>query len=43
VGGPEGPIAGVTDRSNNPNAFFVTMRTNAGAHDHTAFQEIVVC
>ncbi|MGY2873178.1 hypothetical protein ACVW00_000368 [Marmoricola sp. URHA0025 HA25] len=43
VGGAGGAIAGVTDRSGNANAFFVTMRDAAGAGINTAFHIVVVC
>jgi hypothetical protein len=43
VGGAGGAIAGVTDRSANANAFFVTMRDAAGSGINTAFHIIVVC
>ena len=43
VGGAGGAITGVTDRSGNVEAFFVTMRNTAGALVNTAFHIVVVC
>jgi hypothetical protein len=43
VGGAGGAIMGVTDRSANSNAFFVTTRDAAGAGINTAFHIVVVC
>src|SRR4051794_10012942 len=43
VGGAGGAILGVTDRSGNPNAFFVTTRNTSNAAFNTAFHVVVVC
>jgi hypothetical protein len=43
VGSAGGAILGVTDRSGNANAFFVTTRNTANAVINTAFHIIVVC
>ncbi len=43
VGGAGGAITGVTDRSGNAEAFFVTTRSTAGALVNTAFHIVVVC
>lgn len=43
TGGAPGALMGVTDRSGNVNAFFVTVRGDAGAFVDRAFQIIVVC
>jgi hypothetical protein len=43
VGGAGGAIMGVTDRSGNANAFFVTTRDAAGALVNTSWHIVVVC
>lgn len=43
VGGAVGAIMGVTDRSGNAEAVFVTVRTDANAPADRAFQLVVVC
>ena len=43
VGGAAGAIMGVTDRSGNTEAAFVTVRSNANALVDRAFQLLVVC
>ncbi len=43
VGGALGAIMGVTDRSGNSNAFFVTTRDAAGALVNNSFHLVVVC
>ena len=43
VGGAGGAITGVTDRSANANAFFVTTRDAAGSGINTAFHLVAVC
>ena len=43
VGGAPGAIIGVTDRSGNIEAVFVTVRNNANAAVDRAFQLLVVC
>jgi hypothetical protein len=43
VGGAGGAIMGVTDRSGNAEAVFVTARTDANALADRAFQLVVVC
>jgi hypothetical protein len=43
VGGAGGAIVGVTDRSGNANALFLTTRTDANALADRAFQLVVVC
>jgi hypothetical protein len=43
IGSAAGAILGVTDRSGNANAVFLTTRTNANALADNAFQLVVVC
>jgi len=42
-GGAPGAITGVSDRSGNAEAFFVTTRNNANVLVNTAYQMMVVC
>jgi hypothetical protein len=43
LGGAGGAIMGITDRSGNAEAFYVTARTNANALADRAFHLVVVC